>query len=260
MSEANGRLPNVVFLGVPMYGYAMQPGTARAAYQQASAERNVVVADWSGSLLGQTFNGLWCTALNQRGRFDIRYFAMLHSDIEPEAYWIDKLIAELVTHDADVVSAVIPIKDDRGLTSTAVENPADPWHVERRLTMREVEQLPTTFGIADLGYADGRALLVNTGCWVCRFDSPWVEEVCFSIRDRIERSPNGTFRAAVQPEDWRFSRWLNERGLKAMATRAVKAHHVGIYRFPNHDRVWGWETDQDCEAIRNERNAELAAA
>ena len=50
---------------------------------------------------------------------------MLHDDVVPEAFWLDKLIAELELHSADVMSAVVPVKSGNGLTSTAVGDADD---------------------------------------------------------------------------------------------------------------------------------------
>jgi len=48
----------------------------------------------------------------------------------------------------------------------------------------QAHALPPTFSAADLGYSDGRALLVNSGCWAMRL-GPWAEEMCFTVRDRM---------------------------------------------------------------------------
>ncbi len=44
---------------------------------------------------------------------------------------------------ADVIATVVPIKDNRGLTSTGLQDP-DTLQI-RRLTMTEVFRLPVTF-------------------------------------------------------------------------------------------------------------------
>ena len=206
---------------------------------------------WGESILTKTFNALWCTALNLRDAGEpIQFFAMLHQDILPQAGWLDILLAELLAHDADVMSALVPIKDAKGCTSTAIEDPADLFGVERRLTQTEaVNLLPPTFAIEDTGYDDGRALLVNTGCWICRFDRPWVDaqnpdgskKVFFTIHDKIIKE-NGRWVECVAPEDWNFSRMVHALGGKVMCTRKVSLSHVGMMPFPN-QTAWGLPQD-----------------
>ena len=101
---------------------------------------------------------------------------------------------------ADVVSTVLPIKDRRGVTSTAIDDPEDEWTPLRRLTMREVHRLPETFSAqADCGYPNN-ALLVNTGCFVLDLRKPSVERVprLRGIRDRVRKTPDGTRQAVCR--------------------------------------------------------------
>jgi len=193
------------------------------------------------SLLPYTFNLLWTGAIN--GRPALTHFAMLHDDIIPAAGWLDVLLEELETNDADLVSAVVPIKDGRGLTSTAVDCNPDKWN-PRRLTMHEICGLPDTFGTEHVG----GPILLNTGCWLARIDRPWAESVRFRQQDEIRKGESGLFEAHTIPEDWDFSRQLHERGAKILATRKVKLHH-SMPGFTN-ERPWGaWKTDEGYEKI-----------
>jgi predicted O-methyltransferase YrrM len=235
--------------------------------------------DQGSSLLADGFNVHWCNALNQQLMGNpITRFAMLHDDVVPESFWLDKLLTELDSTGADLVAAVVPIKDGRGLTSTAIDDPMDPWEVWRRLTSTEIEKLPETFGAADIATVFGAVhdnlmpeLLLNTGCWVCDFTKPWRFQVHFEIKTRItfhvgedwtdgERSmkrgtiiPNwqyrpgmcGEFCNQVMPEDWDFSRQLNDHGAKILGTRKVKLAHVGDFPYPGGKGAYGnWKTDQ----------------
>ena len=197
------------------------------------------------SLLNYTFNRLWVAALNLRGA-GVTHFAMQHSDIRPAAGWADVLINELERTGADVVSAVVPIKDGRGVTSTGVRNARTGNN--RRLTMRQVFDLPETFGLEDLGGTDvmpegppeANLLAINTGLWVCRVDVPWAEAFpgfrsCDAVRCR-----DGVFQACVVPEDWAFSEWLWRHDLRAVATRKVALVHIDDRgeTFRN-DHAWG---------------------
>ncbi len=171
---------------------------------------------------------------------------MIHADMGAQPCWLDTLRDEMEKYGADVISTIVPIKDDRGLTSTAIDNPDDPWIV-RRITMKEALNLPTTFGDKEAG----GPLLLNTGLWLVKL-GPWCLEENedgtikhrFHIRDTIRREKNAGRRVArVQPEDWDFSRQMRRAGLKLAATRAVRVEHHGDTFYPN-DIAWGWDTDR----------------
>ena len=195
------------------------------------------------SLLTMNFNLAWAAAVNCYEKGECDAFAMIHDDVCVEPGWLDVLVAELEACDADVLSAVIPIKDDRGLTSTAVDDTGDPWRV-RRLTMKQAMGYPETFGDEDVM----GELLLNTGLWVCKL-GPWCLKedryghlkVRFHIKDEIRRE-DGQLVARVSPEDWEFSRALRSIGLTLKATRKVKVRHAGEAVFAN-DVVWGWDED-----------------
>jgi hypothetical protein len=227
-----------VFLAVPYYDHlvaAALPGLLQPS-QQAVATLTLE----SGSLLAMVFNQLWCHALNQRRIFGLTHFAMHHADIQAPPFWIDTLLDEQQHVGADMLSVVVPIKDDRGLTSTGTR---DPVHgAIRRFTMKEIYDLPETFSIADTTVRD-HWLMVNTGLWICDFTKPWVEQVVFSILDSII-CENGRFQARSLPEDWNFSGWCARQGLRVFATRKLPVVHHGRAAYGN-DEVWGeWQTDQ----------------
>ena len=201
---------------------------------------HVAVEYRQGSLLAANFNGLWCGALNacHRGH-NIKYFAMLHDDIGPQDFWLDALIEEMEAKDLDVLGVAVPIKDNKGLTSLAIDGEGT-WRVKCRLTMAEVLGLPETFTSEDIG----GNLLLNTGCWVCRFDPEWARQVRFTINDRIVFNTKlDRYEAEVEPEDWYFSRLLHECGLKIGATRKIRVEHRGEMDFTN-DHKWGQNFDE----------------
>lgn len=237
--------PARVFLALPTSNLQMQLGAAAAAFRHPVGDRELVesVAPESAasSLLAFCFNHLWCSALNQREAFT--HFAMLHSDVEPEPFFLDVLVAEMRAVGADLLSVVTPIKTHHGLTSTAIDEEDDLYR-PRRLTMAEIFALPETFSSKDLG---GKPLLVNTGCWICRLDLPWIEELRFTVQDRIVRR-DGKLVAETVSEDHFFSREFARQGGKVFATRKVKVSHYGLVPFVNF-RAWGsWTTDQVAEA------------
>jgi hypothetical protein len=247
-----------VALGIPSRGKAgsdieaLATGVASKATDGRSAIEIHPRLAWS-SLLPYTFNMLWAGFLGMRESHKLTHFAMIHDDIVPDAGWLDVLIAELEANDADIVSAVVPIKGPNGLTSTGVDDTGDQWN-PRRLTLTQVYQMPATFGDAEAG----GPLLANTGLWVCRFDRPWVERVAFRQQDRITRYPDGRFVPETKPEDWDFSRQVRSLGGRILATRKVGLAHE---REEWHNRApWGrWAVDEDLAADRAIKEGRLSA-
>lgn len=247
-----------VFLGLPTYDAKIDANMAATAFRGSSQNRKLVVCPQGGSLLAYIFNSLYCTALNSREEHDLKWFAMLHGDIIPGPWWIDTLIEEAEAHDADVMSAVVPIKSPEGLTSTAIEDPGSPWEPSFRLTLKQVndEKFPQTFDAHRARKAcwlahkipsqPGSRLLVNTGCFVSRLDRPWSDQVRFTIQDRIYKDETGQYRCSVIPEDWQFSSDVAALGGKVFATTKVRVNHRGLADY-NSNGTWGLERDHLCE-------------
>jgi hypothetical protein len=188
------------------------------------------------SLLEATFNSCWAAARNAWEDGEADGFAMIHADCATTPGWVDVLHREMRATGADVIAAVIPIKDAKGLSSTAVDDTGNEWH-PRRLTMKEVHALPETFTEEDVP-----GLLLNTGLWLCRLGA-WCLETQFNIESQLVRNAKGRWQAEVKPEDWDFSRQCRRLGLKLAATRKVRVLHHGDYVWDN-QQVWGWETDR----------------
>jgi hypothetical protein len=234
------REPAQVALAMCRRGPQLNDGAAEAFYRYPCKD-NIIAAQIKPvtTLLTQGFNIAWAESLNVRNAgVPVKYFAMIHDDIEPEPFWLDTLIAELEAHDADACSAVVPIKSEKGCTSTAVAT-GDRW-LPRRLTMHEVFDLPETFTAEDAG----GPLLLNTGLWVVKLTEWWAEKVCFRFENRMCVSDEGRHYAEALPEDWLNSYDLHEWGAKLIATRKVKLIHNGSSDYPN-DRPWGaWKHDE----------------
>lgn len=252
-----------VFVGLPRRPGMRPPGEAPGKIQLVRPVRRgrLAVQRLASSLLCLTFNKILAGALNRRATEGLTHFVMQHDDIVPGAGWADVLIGELDRTGFAVVSAVVPLKDPRGLTSTAVRNSATGK--TRRLTMAEVAGLPDTFTLDDvraagIGSGDDPAddlLAVNTGLWVCRLNDGWVDHFPgFSMTDGLMRDEKtGLVKAGCVPEDWQFSEWLWRRGFRVAATKKVQLGHLGHdergepveYR---NDHVWGeWDTDRGDE-------------
>ncbi len=222
---------------MPGYDGIMTGAAALAFWRLACADMtNVENIDRSGSLLAQNFNKLWVHVLNLVHRGErVDYFAMLHNDVGPEKFWLDKLIDELEARQLDVLGVVVPIKDSRGMTSIALAREGNPWVPFCKLSMRDVFELPETFTSEDTG----RPLLLNTGCWVAKWNQEWCRQVHFEIKDRIVfNTVTQRYEEQVQPEDWNFSRQCNEIGLRFGATRKIKVLHRGDADFANW-KPWG---------------------
>jgi len=251
--------PSNVLLTCPLYDGRLDAGTARSLWLSASQVHRVSVLPLGNSLLAANCNALWCHGLNNRVAANLNWFAMLHADIEPEHWWLDKLIAAAEEHDADLMSAVVPIKDLRGLTSTAIAQPGSRFRQFCRLTMAQIrhELFPATFGIQEAADALERlpapfrvtnvpreALLVNTGCFVCRLDQPWCERVWFAMHDGIEHV-GGRWDVLQQSEDWVFSRKVAAEGGKVMATSTIALVHIGSGQYLS-TQDWGQARDEGC--------------
>lgn len=230
-----------VRLALPLRGTQMHFGAALGAFWHPlkpddAARVHIQPSFASSSLLPFTFNILWTGALNDSANDNgPTHFAMLHDDICPDPGWLSVLLEELEHFDADIVSAVVPIKDGRGLTSTALDTTGDPFN-PYRLTVREAFDRPATF--------THPLILLNTGCWVCRLDRPWARQVGFVQRDTIRQGPDGQLSPQTAPEDWNFSRAVRGKGgSKLYATRKATLSHD---RAEFHNRsVWGeWSRDQ----------------
>jgi GT2 family glycosyltransferase len=253
-----------VFLGCITHNGQLDYRMANMFFTSASKERAILTKIQQSSLLASACNNLWVTALNRRAQDNLKWFAMLHADVVPEPFWVDTLIALAEEHDADVMSAIVPIKGPDGVTSTAISGPDDFVRLTR-LTMKQILSpgWPETFdihGAAEIlfdntvpgwvekagGYThellQKSKLLVNTGCMVARLDRPWCEQTHFTINDRIEQLLGGKFVEYVEPEDWFFSRRVAEQGGNVMATRKVVVEHIGSVPYKS-NKVWGGEQD-----------------
>jgi hypothetical protein len=191
------------------------------------------------SLLPDAFNQLWQNALELQDEHGERptHFVMLHGDIVPEKYWVDILIEEMERHNCQIISAVVPIKNNRDETSTAVGQMIGRESRWRRLQLSELAQLPETFSTADVA-APGSAdkLLVNTGVMACDIRGPWARELARLGGFRLESymvETEGKFRSVCLPEDWLFSWDAQRLGCKVMATTKISLLHHGNIGYSN---------------------------
>lgn len=244
-------------LGFPYGGTPCMGFRTSIALHHASRHHQGFLMGADGSW--GNFNQILCVALNAAAEGRITHLAFLHSDIAPQEWWVDVLMAELDRLDADMISAVVPIKDPRGVTSCGIGDPDNPWHPLKRFTMQEVwETLPETFDAGDAGYDPAQfPLLHNDGCFVADLRKPFWRTVnadgellaAFNFPRRIILGDDGNFRPEGESEDWYWSRRLFELGAKTYITRLVRLVHTGPFDFPN-DGPWGTYThgDEDTAA------------
>ena len=222
---------NKVYIGVPTYDGSLRAETMVGL--QGRGMVDVVIRVLGMSLLTRLFNTLLGEALNLRKK-GITHFLLHHADIGIlDPGWLDKMLLLMEQNGADVLSAVVPIKNHEGVTSTALDR-TDPvfegWHV-RRYTLAEIHALPEkTWTHPDL--------LLNTGVMLIDLRKPWVENIWFRFDDRIEKDLNGHFRVLNMPEDWLFSRDAKKLGAKLYATSEITLAHHGCQAWPS-DQVYG---------------------
>lgn len=227
-----------LFIGLPTYDGRRENGMAVARVLKETKPEYVGLVEFKGSLLSHSFNSLWASALNMRtGPVPVQYFLLWHADVIPRTPgWLNVFFLEMEKHGADVLSAVIPIKNELGMTSTARDT--DRWEPRRYSTTEVKAMAEPTWTEPDL--------LVNTGLMLVDFTKPWVEQICFTINDEIRHCPDGKWRAYAEPEDWGFSRQAHKLGASIFATKAVHVDHVGSKFYSNQD-AWGFA---DTEAWR----------
>lgn len=250
--------PQLVYALQPDYGGG-HPMSHRAFWDGPLRPGSPLISKLHRDRLESSFssgNIFLAQALNAQERgVPITHLVMLHNDVVPDAGWIDVLMEEMRATDADMVSAVIPLKGPMGITSTAIDaDDGDAWGFERRLTLREVYDLPETFSADDA--CPGRTLLVNTGCFILDFTKPWRRlehpdgslRLAFTCEDRVMRNAKGEWEGQHSPGDWRLSRDLAAMGARVFATRRVGCAHMGDIPWNNKEPWGSWDTDEMAPA------------
>jgi len=262
-----------VLVAMPVSGGETEISSALSAAVRAAERTLVSIKPEGGSCLPHVFNRLWVEGLGRAGN-PYTHFAMLHNDVEAAPNWVDTLIDEMDATGAVVMSAVVGIKDPKGVTSTGVGSPDDEYDY-RRITATELHKLPETFGLSHIAmsgiwpaeYTAGKRLLVNTGCWITRLDWPgWHAKDAdgflkffFEQRCRIQVWPDGHYCPEFSPEDWRMSRYVAREGGLVMATRKIRTVHYGKYGFASNSR-WGAPTDVEIDGFNAQKRLAFAAA
>jgi hypothetical protein len=239
----------LIVLATPHYGSSAMgyADTLMGAQRTPGLARLVTIVKCNSSLLPTSFNEGLSIALTLREQGKCTHFAMVHSDILAESGWLDTLWSEMWTHDADLVSTIVPIKNDSGRTSTAIGDADDLWKVKRCLFLNEMHKYPATFGRESVCADDTEVLLVNTGCWLADLRKPWWDDFAFNLHSRIIReeityqSVAGVvtpaaeigYRVETRSEDWEMSHHLHRHNARVMVTQRVKLRHEGIKQWAN---------------------------
>lgn len=243
--------PHIAVVCPTSDGWALRESVVASIYCSNKYTRSIFSR--SSSLLPTNHNQLLCDALNERIN-GVTHLAMLHNDIAPCHGWVDILLEEMSANHLDVISAVVPLKNGKGLTSTGVGSPGSQYAV-RRVSLKELFDLQETFTVNDLPYRQDEdcGLLVNTGCFLMKLDQPWVDGLHFRQHDRLVfELKTGLHKAQAISEDWDFSRQLFYRGARIGATRKVPLYH-GTPECHNRS-VWGTEAE-DQDYLRGDRLA-----
>ena len=227
-----------VLLGLPHNGTV----SAKRQYclTEATTDESVrlLTSDVCSSLLAYGHNCLVAAAKNERPD----YFAILHSDVVPTAGWINQLIDDL--GDGEVIHAPVLLKNRKGLTSTAIAYGHSPMSMpNRRLTLRQLADLPAVFGAAEARKMGGNYVLPNTGCMLIKCSSWFYDWPGFQMHDTIVKQGD-EYVARTVSEDWTFGYWLGHRGLECKVSQNVKTTHYGTAKFST-GVTGGWPDDKD---------------
>ncbi len=148
---------------------------------------------------------------------------MLHADVVPvQENWLDMMLVLMEHLKVDVLSVTQAIKGTADC-SVALDEEERP----RRLPLADCQGTLTS---ADHEHS----LLINTGLMLVDLKADWIEDFPgFTIDDWIEESESGEFIPRVMPEDWNFSRWMNDREIPFATTSLVECQHIGPFGYSN---------------------------
>lgn len=223
-----------VMVALPSYDGRMQQGLCFALMQMSKRKDiSPVFRSVDSSSLTRSFNRLWAMALSERNT-GLTHFLMIHDDVVPEHFFLDKMMDIMEAKGADVLSVVSPQKSAKGLTSTGFDtrkfdlSDEDKWRTVP-MTMTQIHAAEATF--------THPKLLINTGLMLVDMRKLWVEQIHFHFETGIVNG-NGVYAAREVSEDWVFSKEAAKAGASLWVTREVAMDHWGKAMFPN-NRPWG---------------------
>jgi hypothetical protein len=243
-----------ILIGIPTHSGEVRSITAMNLLRASATRRYHLDFKFLGlSLLAKNFNMLFAEAFN--GGYD--YFVLHHADLAARGWndecWLDVLVDQLRQHSLHALSAVSPIKSPTGVTSTAIERVPGNHFSLRRMTVRELltwyyncpnrmidsESLASFMGLTNAG-----PLLINTGLLIMDLQGPWFEHRWpgFCIDDKLIWNSAGTPKSYTIPEDWCFSRWMHDNGVRYATTPSLVVEHEGGHFYKAPDSI-GVNTD-----------------
>lgn len=248
--NADARAPRV-FMAMPAY-LGVQPAAMQALFSFSSrvpgrccTPKVMPFSHHCGS-----FNALLAAALNCREEMGLTHFCMHHQDVEPEPWYVDKALDIMDRDGLDVLACAVPIKDSKRMTSVAVLD-RDTLHT-RRLSVKEVRQLPMTFTKEDLpklGWKN-HLLLPVAGLFFMALDPEKIldergnSRLWFESPSRIVRDQSGAYISAVWDEGWNISVQMLLAGMSVGCTREIALAHLGGGAWTlDEEAPAAWETD-----------------
>jgi hypothetical protein len=227
-------------IGCPVAYGSVSPQAANMVFGGDAADpRTISIIEpmmFDHVVLIDNFTSLLCHALELHDRDLCDYFCMLHADLSPEPWFLNKLLAELIRYNADVMAVVLPVKDHSRRTkcATAIARVSEPWEPPRLLTLEEMaEKYPPTFGCEHCCGPD-EYLQVTDGLWLADLAWPGWDEFAFDTRCRQVKMPDGTRDVQTLGEDPLWSRFMFEHGARYFATTKIKCDHIGRDHWPNY--------------------------
>lgn len=212
----------LVFHARPSYG----PFEPEADFAAARAVKDhelytAHVCAFRCSMTSKNMNDHLAECLNSPNLY--HYLAWQHADVSPGDGWIDTSVEDMEANDWDVIHAPCRIKNFSEQTSTGVVY-SDGRVV--RLTTGDLEKLPRTFDVDTIKALIDPAvdrMLVNTGCCVWRL-GPWIAEFPgFTMYDEMYHR-DGKWQTYCVSEDYMFSDWCNQNGIRQGATQIPTTH------------------------------------
>ncbi len=191
-------------------------------------EFNVLHAKAMG---GITHDELWLDALNRK----MPFFAMIHSDIEPETWWLDYLWTIRKETNADLVCVSIAMKDKTQLSSIGIcKNFHSDNPVIRKIKLLDIEKLPEPFTADDLDRSGQSRLCFNTGLWLADMTKPWAQEAEWWGDSSRRKLDDGRLISIFTSEDYKVSLMLAKRSdVKIVGSHKLDVKHHGHHAYTN---------------------------
>lgn len=217
-----------IMIGIPAYSRHIDVATAANIH---SAGMPVSYHIEISSLLARCFNTLLCNAYNLREQHGFTHFCLMHADIEVTTDgWAVKMLDEMRHMELGALSAVVPIKQQDGATSTALDVTPEKDDVTI-LYMHDLFRMPETITGEDTKHLFGNeGLLINTGLMMLDMSKIDPTRQSFHIMDQIIRV-DGKYYPRGCPEDWHISRMFRRDGIRYGATRKITVKHWGHHAY-----------------------------